>query len=322
MPTEAIVTLEDLECITLHNTETKVEPYIWPALIKIDTSTINSTDGRFVDVIALSPSLASVLIKSSMRQGDLARIPASVASLRAQFGDGVSGKRLILIVTLLEMDETPKGAMRKGFQAYVDELRAAFKDEFPKLFQAESVNDEVEVEKITARIKDRVEKKTRSAIKGALSLTDKAGSVFGFLDNDDLVSSSVIKFRETFFQTTPNATPITLVFQAKDRFSFLPPSFVRYHIRARLEARPVVIDRCQSQANAVKKAQAAVDSIEERIETLETIGDRVFPPKPPDEAAIERIREEELAPALAELKKVNTALQLCRSQIITSRPIH
>jgi len=314
MPTEAIVTLEDLEVITLHNTETKVEPYIWPALIKIDTSTINSPDRRFVDVIALSPSLASVVIKSSMRQGDLAAIPASVASLRAVFGDEVSGKRLILIVTLLEMDETPKWAMRKGFEAYVEELRAAFKDEFPKLFQAESVNDNQEVEKITTRIKDRVEKKTRSAIKDALSLSDKAGSVFGTLDNDDLISSSVTKFRESFFQTTPNATPITLVFQKKDSVFGLLQTLVRYHIRARLEARPVVIDRCLSQANAVRKAQAAVDSIEQQIETLQNIGQHVFPPQEPDQEEIDRIREEELAPALAELRKVNAALQLCRSQ--------
>lgn len=317
MTTEAIVTLQDLECITLHNTETKVEPYIWPALIKVDTSTINSPDGRFVDVIALSPSLASVLIKSSMRQGDLAPIPASVASLRARFGDDVSRKSLILIVTLLEMDETPKGAMREGFRAYIDELRAAFKDEFPKLFQAESVNDEQEVEKITARIKDRVEKKTRAAIKGALSLSDKAGSVFGFLDHDDFVNSSFVKFRESFFQSTTNATPITLVFQAKGLVFGVVPTLARYHIRARLEARPVAIDPCQSQLNAFRAAQAAVDSIEQEIKRLQTIGQHVFPPEPPDEAEIERITEEELAPALAELKKVNTALQSCRSQVIT-----
>ena len=315
MPTEAIVTLENLECITLNDTETKVEPYIWPALIKVDTSTINSPDGRFVDVIALSPSLASVVIKSSMRQGDLAPIPAQVASLRARFGDDVSGKHLILIVTLLEMDETPKGAMRDGFRAYVDELRAAFKDEFPKLFQAESVSDDEEVEKITARIKDRVEKKTRAAIKDALSFLDKAGSFFGTLDNDDLVSSSFIKFRESFFQTTPNSTPITLVFQAKGLAFNLLPTFVRYHIRARLEAGPVVIDPCQSQVNAVNAAKTAVDNVEKEIKRLQNIGQHVFPPKPPDEEEIERIREEELAPAVAKLKKVNTALQLCRSQI-------
>jgi hypothetical protein len=259
MPTEAIVTLENLECITLHNTETKVEPYIWPVLIKVDTSTINSPDGRFVDVIALSPSLASVVIKSSMRQGDLAPIPAPVALLRARFEDDVSLKSLILIVTLLEMDETPKGAMREGFQAYVAELRAAFKVEFPKLFQAQSVNDEQEVEKIIARIKDRVDKKTRAAIKDALSLFDKAGSVFGSLDNDDFVSTSVVRFRESFFQTTPNATPMTLVFQAKGLVFGALPTLVRYHVRGRLEARPVVIDPCQSQANAVKAAQAAVE---------------------------------------------------------------
>src|SRR5678815_350894 len=173
MPTEAIITLEDLECITIRDNETKVEPYIWPALIKIDTSTINAPDGRFVDVIALSPSLASVVIKNSMQQGDLATIPASVATLRTRFEDDVTLKRLILIVSLLESDETPKGAMRAGFEAYVRELRAAFKDEFPHLFQAESVNDEEEEKAIIKRIKDRVESKTKSAIDGALSTADK-----------------------------------------------------------------------------------------------------------------------------------------------------
>ncbi len=315
MPTEAIVTLQDLEVITLKNTEARVEPYIWPALIKVDTSTINSPDRRFVDVIAFSPSFASVVIKSSMRQGELAPIPALVSSLRTRFADNVSGKRLILIVTLLEMDETPKDAMRAGFQAYVSELRAAFKDEFPKLFQAESVKDEKGEKEITDRIKARIESKTRAAIKDALSFSDKASTEFGFLDHDDFVSSSVTKFGEGFFEVTPNQTPITLVFQAKGFLFDLPhlPTLVRYHIRARLEARPTVIDRCQSQVNAVRAAKAVVDDIEKEIKALQNIAEHQFP-KGSNETEIERIRDEELTPALAELGKATTALQSCRSQ--------
>jgi hypothetical protein len=250
MPTEAIITLEDLECITIKDNETKVEPYIWPALIKIDTSTINAPDGRFVDVIALSPSVASVVIKNSMQQGDLAPIPASVATLRTRFEDGVTLKRLILIVSLLEMDETPKGAIRAGFEAYVRELRAAFKDEFPNLFQAESVNDDEGEKAIIKRIKDRVESKTKSAIKDALSAGDKIKSALGFLDNDDFISSSNIKFGENFFLNTPNAAPITLVFQKNVAFieQAFPPKvaqgLVRYHIRARLQSVPVAGNCC------------------------------------------------------------------------------
>lgn len=318
MPTEAIVTLEDLECITLKDLETQVEPYIWPALIKVDTSTINSSDHRFVDVIALSPDLAGVKIKSSMRQGELAPIPGSVASLRARFEDDVSGKRLILIVALLEMDETPRDAMRAGFRAYIGELRAAFKDEFPKLFQAESVKDEEGEKKVTQRIKDRVEAKTRAAIKDALSLSDKAKTGLGFLDNDDFVSSSVTKFGENFFLNIPNSTLMTLVFQAKGFAFGLPqlPTLVRYHIRGRLEARPprpIVIDPCQPQVNAVKAAQAVVDGIENEIKALQNIEAHEFP-KGSQKTEIERIRKEELAPALADLEKAKSALKLCRSQ--------
>ena len=315
MPTEAIITLEDLECITIRDNETKVEPYIWPALIKIDTSTINAPDGRFVDVIALSPSLASVVIKNSMQQGDLAPIPASVATLRTRFEDDVTLKRLILIVSLLESDETPKGAMRAGFEAYVRELRAAFKDEFPNLFQAESVNDEEGEKAIIKRIKDRVESKTKSAIEGALSTADKVKIKLGFLDNDDFISSENIKFGENFFLNTPNAAPITLVFQKK--VAFIEPVFppkvaqglVRYHIRARLQAGPPVIDPCRSQATAVKTAQMVVDGIQKEINLLA----KAFP-KGSNNAEIRRIRKEELAPALAELEKAKKALQLCRSQ--------
>ena len=213
MPTEAIITLEDLECITIKDLETKVEPYIWPALIKIDTSTINAPDGRFVDVIALSPSLASTVIKSSMRQGDVAPIPSAMATLRTRFEDGVSLKQLILLVSLLERDETPQDAIRAGFEAYVRELRAAFKDEFPNLFQ--TANDEEGQNAVITRIKDRVASKTKSAIKDALSAGDKVKSALGFLDNDDFISSANVKFGENFFLNTPNSAPITLVFQTK-----------------------------------------------------------------------------------------------------------
>ena len=313
MPTEAIITLEDIECITIKDLETKVEPYIWPALIKIDTSTINAPDGRFVDVIALSPSLASTVIKSSMRQGDLAPIPSALATLRTRFEDGVALKQLILIVSLLERDDTPQNAIKAGFEAYVRELRAAFKDEFPNLFQ--TANDEEGQNAVIKRIKDRVASKTKSAIKDALSAGDKVKSALGFLDNDDFISSENVKFGENFFLNTPNQAPITLVFQAKTVVleQNFPPKvgegLVRYHIRARLQARPPVIDPCLSQAAAVKGAQAAVDGIRHEIEELKG----TFP-KGSANAEIERLRKEELVPAQAELEKAKKALQTCRSQ--------
>ncbi len=41
MATDAIVLLERLNYVALVNTESRTEPYIWPALIRIDDGTLN-----------------------------------------------------------------------------------------------------------------------------------------------------------------------------------------------------------------------------------------------------------------------------------------
>lgn len=309
MPIDAIVLLEQLRCITLKNTESKVEPYIWPALIKFDNTTINAPDKRFVDIITLSPDDSLVKIKDSMRAGETAPIPARVGTLRTRFADGTTLRGLILIVTLLEMDESPKDAMRAGFLAFASELRAAFKDEFPKLFQADSVHDEEGKKVIVDRLKKRVGDKVRSAIKDELSITEKAKIKLGFLDTDDDLGTAVAEF--TGDPLLPK--PFTLAYEVATKTVFLD-SLIKFEIQGRLQLQqPAPPDPCKAQVDAVRAAQATVDGL---IKEIANLGKNSDPPlsKVEIRKETERIKKEELAPAEEKLKKAKAALQLCRDR--------
>jgi len=142
MPTDAIVLLEQLHCIKLLNTESRTEPYIWPALIRIDDNTIATPE--LVDLFAPVIGNARVVIKDSMRAGQTASIPSSVGILRARFDDNLMTRRLILVVALLENDETPRSAMEAGFRAFNSELRAAIaRPETAPTFQVRDVAPDI-----------------------------------------------------------------------------------------------------------------------------------------------------------------------------------
>ncbi len=175
MATDAIVLLEQLHCLKLINTETRTEPYIWPALIRIDDTALNTPE-----LVAMqTPFLgnARLVIKDSMRAGETADIPGSVGILRTRFEDNLVTHRLILVVALLENDETPESALEDGFKAFNSELRTAIAENLFVLAAA----DEEETKAITAEISNRVEARVRSAIQNGLSAYEKAKVFAGIL---------------------------------------------------------------------------------------------------------------------------------------------
>ncbi len=96
MAIDAVVILESLSCLQLKNVETRTEPYIWPALIRVDDNTLNTESG----VAVTGPFLgdARVVIKDSMRTGETVSIPSSVGTLRTRFEDNLLHRFLILVV--------------------------------------------------------------------------------------------------------------------------------------------------------------------------------------------------------------------------------
>ena len=308
MATDAIVLLEQLRCITLKNTESRTEPYIWPALIRIDDNTLATLE--LLDLVAPVLGNARVVIKDSMGAGETASIPGSVGILRARLEDNLTVRRLILVVALLEMDETPESAMQAGFRAFFSELRAAIAENLFALGNA----DEEEEQLIIDDIKKHVESRVRSAIENGLSGWEKAKVFAGILNLDDPSGSAFANFGKDFLAPTP----ITLSFEATRRILGVIESLSKYEIHGQLQLRPVVVERCQPQIDAVNAAQAVVNGIENEISALQSElqggGDGPTLPKSFIIAEIKRLRAEELGPAMAALEEARRALQDCRNQ--------
>jgi hypothetical protein len=301
MATDSIITLERLHCIRESDASGHSEPYIWPALLWIDDNTLSTPE--LVGVTTPALGNARVVIKNDMRAGETADIPTSVGVLRVRFEDGLSVRRLILAVALWEEDETPEAAMRAGFLAFSSELRAALADNLFALSQA----SEEELDAIIENVKSRVKQRVRSAIENGLTGWQKTRVFVGTLNLDDIVDSG-FKHVADFLPT-----PITLAFRAG--------SSEAYEIQGTLQVRPVPVDRCQAQVNAVKTAQSAVNAVDAAIQALQAELQHASPSeKPFIISEIKRLREEELAVAQAVLSGALRALSICRSRVPPTFP--
>lgn len=296
MATDAIIVLERLRCIRESDGTGHSEPYFWPVLLWIDDNTLATPN--LVGVTAPALGNARVVIKNDMRAGQTADIPLSVGALRVRFEDNLTIRRLILAVALWEEDETPEAAMRAGFQAFSSELRAAVADNLFALSQASDVEQDAIIAAIKTRVKDRV----RSAIENGLTGWQKARVFVGTLNLDDIIDSAFRSFPDLF------PSSIALTFRAG--------SSNVYEIQGKLEVRPVRVDRCQAQVNAVRAAQSVVDGVDAEIRALQTELQHASPgEKPFIIAEIKRIREEELSDAMDALDDARRALSICRSRI-------
>ena len=315
MATDAIIILETLRCITLRNTESRTEPYIWAALIRVDDNTLATP--QLVSLTAPVLGNARVVIKDSMRAGETADIPSSVGILRARFDDGLTTRRLILVVALWEEDETPQDAMEAGFRAFNSGLQDAIGD-VDNLFPLSTANEE-EREQIIKEIRASVTSRVESAIRNELSAWEKAKVLAGVLNLDDPIDSAFLSFGENGL----DSAPITMAFEAKRRILGID-TLSQYEIQGQLQVRPVVVDRCQAKVAAVNAAQAVVNDIEAEISALQAQlqGQGEEPPLPKSFiiAEIKRLREEELKPAMEALKQARAALQACRDWIPPSFP--
>ncbi|HEX7976922.1 MAG TPA: hypothetical protein VF498_21115 [Anaerolineales bacterium] len=307
MAFDAVVVLESLSCLRLKNVESRTEPYIWPALIRVDDNTLNTESG----VAVTGPFLgdARVVIKDSMREGETASIPGSVGIIRARFEDNLVHRNLILVVALFDEDETPEDAMKAGFQAFFSELGAAIAENLIALSQA----DEEQTKQITDEINTRVQDRVKSAVGDHLSAFEKAEVLAGTLNLDDPLGSDFKSFDSD--ELVP--TQFTLSFEKEIK---ILGALSQFEIQGQLQIRPVVADRCQPQVDAVIEAQGVVNGIDAEIKELQDQlkggGDGGEPPLPKDYILkeIRRIREQELKPAQAELKAARAALQFCRDR--------
>jgi hypothetical protein len=305
MPIDAIVNLNQLNYLGPSAVPLEIDPYIWPALLRIDDDTL-VTD---FDVAIVTPSLqnAQVVIKERMRAGQTAVIPGSVGVLRTRFEDNLITRHLLLVVLLLEKNETPESAIEAGFQAFASELRAAVAKKFLLLDSAEKSGDEEGVKALKQDIVKSVDQAVTTAIENSLSSWEKVKVAARIMVMDHAFGSDFLKFGGD--PLSPKA--FTLNFEFKGRIE------IRFQIQGQLQTRPVLVDvRCLPEVEAVKAAQSEVNGIEEEIKKLQAQlrGEGEEPPLPKEYiiGEIKRLRTEELASAEALLKSARLTLQECR----------
>lgn len=305
MATDAFLRLDRLRCLTLRATESRTEPYLWPVLIQIDDNTLATS--QVVAVIAPALGNARVVIKDSMRAGETADIPTSVGILRGRFEDDLTTRRLLLVVALLEEDETPTSAMQAGFAAFRDELRAVIVE---RLFELNSAEGE-DLQALIDAIKRRVEGRVKSAIENALSGWQKAKVLAGILNLDDAIDSDFLQFGKPALE--PRSFTLTL---ESTRKILGIVSTSKYELQGQLQLRPVTVDRCQAQVDAVNEALRVVRDIETQIKNLQSELQSASPAeKPFILSEIEHLRDEELPAAEEALANARRALAMCRSRI-------
>lgn len=177
MSLRAVVQLNTLRCI--HENESGgAEPYVWPFMVAIHTGPAYET--------ATTPTLAGIvesrhIIASSMKAGQAADLQFPGNNLAYQFDDGQTGCQVLLVVAMLEADDTSASAMMAGYQTYLDQLRTQLVPKLPFLVGQDEASRKV----ITDPIEKDVSKKVFEAVAAELSWHDKL-----FDDQDDFIASA------------------------------------------------------------------------------------------------------------------------------------
>jgi hypothetical protein len=313
MAFDAVVQLQRLRCVTLKRTEARTEPYIWPVLLRVDEGTLANPDP--LNQVAVSAPIVGnsrVVIKDSMRAGESAGISPVVGVLRSRFEDNLSISRLILVVALLENDESPRKAVDAGFQTFVKALREEVSSHLQELNSTQGE----ERAAVIRGIQDRVRSRVKSAVSGALSTWEKIKVGAGILNLDDAVESDFLGFGEPVLA----ATSFTMTFETAGSIIVFP-TLQKYEIDGRLDLRPLVIDRCQAQVDAVNAAREVVNGIEKQVQALkDALGEASPADKEIIKLEIAELRDEALPAAEAELERALRELTKCRAQVPTNFP--
>jgi hypothetical protein len=303
MASDTIVFLEELRCTREKDGSGHSEPFIWPVLVLIDDS-VNVTG--HVHLTAPAVEHARVVIKNDMRRGQTAPIPSVVNNLRLRTDSTQTLFSLILIVALLENDETPSKAARAGFSAFVNGLRQGFDDRIGLLVFANTPEDR---DPLVEDITNEVHAKVESAVRGALTGGQKVRVKLGTLNLDDFIDSDVQIFDKL------QSKSFSLSFSSGET----PVPENRYTISGQFIVRRVIVDRCASLVKRVADAQTAVNDVLNEIKDLQdklTGGGSEGEPSLPKSFLTEeiaRIREEELPDAEQALDDAQAALHACRS---------
>ena len=185
MPSESTVTisLNTLLC----NRESQSggsNPYLWPAVVWIDKTTLN------VGEIGIADSNAHNVLKRGMTAGDSLTIESTVGQITRFFEDPLTNFVIILTVGMFHDNETPNDAVTAGYRAFQSALQDGVKSHLLDL----NSPDESVVDQARQEISDAVTAAVTSAISDSLSTFQKGEVAVGILTLDSTIGSASTSF--------------------------------------------------------------------------------------------------------------------------------
>ena len=294
MGIDVSVTLQALHCFRQDRGSDGSAPFIWPAMVWVNTTTAN------VIAMSLAPSQARVLLSHAMHDGDVASIPADLGILTRRFDDDLSKYKLIYTVVLWEKRDLSDDAISAGFNVYADALQSAVAANLLALGSSDPTTSQNAVK----AVKDAVNQKVHDAIENRLTDPEKLEVEAGILVPDRAIDSS-----STVLPTTAGQS-----FQIK--FGNTPDNLSNnYSIDAVLALKTVT---CEAELNAVNQDTVQVNQLKKQLAQMKT--DMARAPaseKKQMQKDIDDFNKEQLNPANAKLAKDTKALEACRAALAT-----
>ena len=148
MSTDATINLQDLQCLRQDRGSDGSDPYIWPALVSIDSS---------FRVTVLTPYNESrVIIQSGMKNGQSAAMPAIVGAQTMRLPGDLAGNHLILVVALWEKRDTPDNVVSAGYTAFSDSLGTGIRANLLGLGSSDPATQQAAIDAVKTTVKNGV----------------------------------------------------------------------------------------------------------------------------------------------------------------------
>ena len=163
MPVNAIITLQQLQCIKQDRGSKGASAYIWPAMVVIDVDTL---------LITVVPPRGDprVVIKADMQDGQSAAIPDEVGVLaRILDNSDLTQHVVLLVINLWEELDTPENVVDAAYQAFDSALGPAIQANLAQL----ASNNPADVKAAKAAVNAAVNNAVTAAVENTLSAWQK-----------------------------------------------------------------------------------------------------------------------------------------------------
>jgi len=283
------ITLQDLKCIRQDRGSSGSYPYIWPAMVSINTTNgkVNVSGSEF-------PSLARVILANGMISGGTASIPSTVGLNGFRFDEDLSHFNVIAIVALLEKRDLSDDEILGGYLAFADALQTAIEENLLGLASTDPAVNQAAIDAVNSSVHQKVMNAIEARMSDVEKIEYKAGT---------FVPDTVIDTAHLVLSTDADST-FQLTFGSDDK-----PSF--YTIDAALQRKVVT---CEAEQYAVNQDQVAVNQLEaELAEMKKELAQAPVAEKKAIEQDIKEFTSSELTPAIAKLNRDKQILAACQA---------